>query len=150
MSFPGILLLLTLSHLSTAAPFALANSPTKYATPKNLRSIWSHTPFIAAPDPNQSCASNLGRPGAVYFCPEANFANTSSQTCAWQAQMGICITSAEGNEPAASVGPDPGTYCDLYGQKDCKGSVVKRLECPGFKSSAGKRFFSSMVCWDIV
>jgi hypothetical protein len=80
-------------------------------------------------DPNSPvCNAKVGRPGGVYTCPGINFTPSATEQCKWwappQAGRTTCISfQKELGLPLSrpqSIGPDPGGYCILFQEPDCK------------------------------
>jgi len=71
-----------------------------------------------------------GLAGGSYTCTEQNF----SGDCQWNQPSDRCRD--DGGAPdqpngVMSIGPDQGTYCDLYEKAGCTGTVIQNLRFPG-------------------
>lgn len=88
-------------------------------------------------DPNSPvCDVKVGRPGGVYICPGPNFTPTATQQCKWwpppaAADETVCISykkelGLDLSRPQ-SIGPDPGGYCLLYQEPDCKNGAQAHI-----------------------
>jgi len=88
-------------------------------------------------DPNSPvCDVKVGRPGGVYICPGPNFTPSATQTCKWwpppaAADETVCISYQKEIGLALSrpqsIGPDPGGYCLLYQEPDCKNGAQAHI-----------------------
>lgn len=63
-----------------------------------------------------SCSVSLGRPGAVYTCPEPYFQTPSN--CTWHPPTNSCLPF---EHFPRSIGPDYGGFCELFLTGNCTG-----------------------------
>lgn len=71
------------------------------------------------PTLDEPCAIDPDKPQDVYPCESKNFTGK----CVWK-PSGVCITDTS-EVRSRSIGPDPGTYCELFWEEDCKGKPVQ-------------------------
>ncbi|KAI4651137.1 uncharacterized protein J4E79_009336 [Alternaria viburni] len=99
-------------------------------------------------DPNSPvCDVKVGRPGGVYICPGPNFTPSATQTCKWwpppaAADETVCISYQKEIGHALSrpqsIGPDPGGYCLLYQEPDCKNGAQAHIVTNGQTYNVGR------------
>ncbi|KAF1938835.1 hypothetical protein EJ02DRAFT_436812 [Clathrospora elynae] len=69
-----------------------------------------------------SCAGAIGLPGGVYMCPLPRFKSSATKKCQWfLPNPNQCYQWGQdvGSRPQ-SVGPDPGGYCMVFADTECK------------------------------
>jgi hypothetical protein len=89
------------------------------------------------------CNAKVGQPGGVYLCPGPDFTPSAAQQCKWWPPpvtgQSICISyEKELGLPLSrpqSIGPDPGGYCILFKEKECRkeGQLIIKVNGKAYK-----------------
>jgi hypothetical protein len=81
--------------------------------------LYSNITGVSPITPLGRCDSNVGQPGAFYWCRDYDF-----RDCGWYPAYQFCVAFTSKENEIHSLGPDPGGVCRFYYGNACQGPHI--------------------------